>query len=46
MDIDFEKITALVVRIQGGDDSAFDELYHLTSKRAFFLAKEFVKNDR
>ena len=45
MEIDFKRITKLVVQIQTGDDSAFEELYHLTSKRAFFLAKEFVKND-
>ncbi len=45
MEIDFKRTAELVVQIQNGDNSAFDELYHLTSKRAFFLAKEFVKND-
>lgn len=45
MEIDFKKITELVIQIQNGDNSAFDELYHLTSKRAFFVAKEFVKNE-
>ncbi|MBR4050860.1 MAG: sigma-70 family RNA polymerase sigma factor [Clostridia bacterium] len=45
MEIDFKRTAELVVQIQNGDDSAFEELYHLTSKRAFFLAKEFVKND-
>ena len=45
MEIDFKRTAELVVQIQNGDDSAFDELYRLTSKRAFFLAKEFVKND-
>lgn len=45
MEIDFKRIAELVVQIQRGDNSAFDELYHLTSKRAFFIAKEFVKNE-
>ena len=45
MEIDFNRTAELVVQIQNGDDSAFEELYHLTSKRAFFIAKEFVKNE-
>ncbi len=45
MEIDFKRTAELVVQIQNGDDSAFEELYHLTSKRAFFIAKEFVKNE-
>lgn len=46
MELDKQRIAELVGKIQGGDNSAFEELYNLTSKRAFFVALEFVKNDQ
>ena len=43
MEIDFKRTAELVVQIQNGDDSAFEELYHLTSKRAFSLQKNLSR---
>ncbi|MBQ7121523.1 MAG: RNA polymerase sigma factor [Clostridia bacterium] len=44
MEVDKQRISELVSRIQGGDKSAFDELYKLTNERAYFVALEFTKN--
>ena len=41
-----QKIAELVIKIQNGDKSAFDELYKLTSERAYFVALEFIKNNQ
>ena len=46
MEIDKQRIAELVVKIQNGDNSAFDELYKLTSERAYFVALEFTKNNQ
>ena len=40
-----ERITLLVTEIQNGNERAFDELYRLTSQRAYYVALEFVKNE-
>ncbi len=45
MEIDKKRIAELVIKLQGGDKSAFSELYNLTNKRAYFVALEFLKND-
>lgn len=42
---DRERIAELIKRIQGGDISAFEELYKLTSPRAYFVALELTKNE-
>lgn len=41
-----QRIAELVVMLQNGDGSAFDELYKLTNSRAFFVALEITKNDQ
>ena len=46
MEVDKQKIAGLVAKIQSGDKSAFDELYKLTSERAYFVALEFTKNNQ
>ena len=46
MGVDKQSIAELVVKIQNGDKSAFDELYKLTSERAYFVALEFTKNNQ
>ena len=46
MEVDKQRIAELVKKIQSGDNSAFDELYKLTSQRAYFVALEFTKNNQ
>lgn len=46
MEVNKQRIAELVVKIQNGDKSAFDELYRLTSERAYFVALEFTKNNQ
>ncbi|MBQ7838278.1 MAG: RNA polymerase sigma factor [Clostridia bacterium] len=46
MEVDKQRIAELVSQIQSGDNSAFDELYKLTSERAYFVALEFTKNNQ
>lgn len=46
MEVDKQRIAELVSQIQSGDNSAFDELYKLTSERAYFVAFEFTKNNQ
>lgn len=46
MEVDKQRIAELVGKIQSGDNSAFDELYKLTSDRAYFVALEFTKNSQ
>lgn len=46
MEVNKQRIAELVVKIQNGDKSAFDELYKLTSERAYFVALEFTKNNQ
>lgn len=46
MEVDKQRITELVGKVQSGDNSAFDELYKLTSERAYFVALEFTKNNQ
>ena len=40
-----ERIALLVTEIQNGNERAFDELYRLTSQKAYYVALEFVKNE-
>lgn len=46
MDTGYERIAELVVKLQGGDNNAFNELYKLTSGRAYFVALEITKNEQ
>ncbi len=46
MEVDKQRIAVLVGKVQNGDNSAFDELYKLTSERAYFIALEFTKNNQ
>lgn len=46
MQVDKQRIAELVSKVQSGDNSAFDELYKLTSERAYFVALEFTKNNQ
>lgn len=46
MEVDKQRIAELVGKVQSGDKSAFDELYKLTSERAYFVALEFTKNNQ
>lgn len=46
MDCDKNRIAELVTEIQKGNKGVFDELYRLTSQRAYFVALEFLKNDQ
>lgn len=46
MEIDKQRIAELVSKVQKGDNSAFDELYRLTSERAYFVALQFTKNNQ
>ena len=46
MEADKQRIAELVSLIQSGNNSAFDELYKLTSQRAYFVALEFTKNNQ
>ena len=46
MEVDKQRIAGLVAKLQSGDKSAFDELYKLTSERAYFVALEFTKNNQ
>lgn len=46
MDIKNEKIGRLIVRIQGGNKEAFEELYKLTSPKAYFIALQIVRNEQ
>ena len=46
MEVNKQRIAGLVGKIQSGDKSAFDELYKLTSERAYFVALEFTKNNQ
>lgn len=46
MEVNKQRIAGLVGKIQNGDNSAFDELYKLTSDKAYFVALEFTKNSQ
>lgn len=46
MEVDKQRIAELVGMVQSGDNKAFDELYKLTSERAYFVALEFTKNNQ
>ncbi len=46
METDRERIAELVRQLQGGNGSAFNELYKLTSSRAYFIALEITKNEQ
>lgn len=46
MEVDKQRIAELVGMVQNGNNNAFDELYKLTSERAYFVALEFTKNNQ
>lgn len=43
-DLDYEKISALVVRAQDGDSSAFEELYLLTYPNLYKMACHYLRD--
>ena len=45
MDYEKERINGLIVRLQNGDKSAFDEFYKLTSPKAYFIALKTTQNE-
>ncbi len=45
MDADKQRIAELVIEIQNGKTDAFNELYKLTSSRAYFVALQITKNE-
>ncbi|MBO5410807.1 MAG: RNA polymerase sigma factor, partial [Clostridia bacterium] len=46
MDIEKERIGRLIEQIQRGDKDAFEELYRLTSPKAYFVALQIVRNEQ
>ncbi len=46
MEVERERIVRLVKQLQNGDKSVFDELYKITSSRAYFVALEITKNEQ
>ncbi|MBQ8015453.1 MAG: RNA polymerase sigma factor, partial [Clostridia bacterium] len=46
METDRERIAELVRQLQSGNNSVFNELYKLTSSRAYFVALEITKNEQ
>ena len=40
-----ERINELALRLKNGDNSVFEELYKLTSSKAYFLAIQIVGNE-
>ncbi len=46
MELDYIRITKLVRQIQSGDNGAFNELYNLTSPKAYFIALQITKNEQ
>lgn len=45
MDVDKQRVAELVIEIQNGNSNAFNELYKLTSARAYFVALQITKNE-
>ena len=43
--MDLEQITLNVNRFVNGDTKAFEELYHLTSKRVYFVCLNLLGNE-
>ncbi len=41
-----ERLAQLVTQLQSGDQSAFSEIYKLTSPKAFYVAFEITKNEQ
>lgn len=46
MDIEKEKIGKLIEQIQSGSNEAFEDLYRLTSPKAYFVALQISKNEQ
>ncbi len=46
MEAGTERIAQLVTEMQNGNNKAFDELYKLTSSRAYFVALQITKNEQ
>ena len=44
MDKDSQKLAQLVIRLQNGDMTAFDEIYTLTNEKAVFTSLKICKN--
>lgn len=45
MAIEKEKLGILIEKIKSGDSEAFEELYRLTSPKAYFVALQILKNE-
>lgn len=46
MEVDKNRIAELAAKLKSGDQSVFNELYKLTSSRAYFVALEITKNEQ
>ncbi len=46
MELDYERIAELVKKLQEGDTGVFNELYKLTSPKAYFVAFQITKNEQ
>ncbi len=46
MDIEKEKTSKLIEQIQSGSNEAFEDLYRLTSPKAYFVALQILKNEQ
>lgn len=45
MTVDYERLTAAVIRLQNGEGKAFEEIYNLTNGPAYFTALKIAKNE-
>lgn len=45
MDIDKNQLSELVLKLQAGDGKAFEQIYNLTNKSAYFTALKITKNE-
>lgn len=45
MTVDYEQLTAAVIRLQNGEGKAFEEIYNLTNGPAYFTALKIIKNE-
>ena len=46
MNIEKEKIGKLIKQIQSGNEEAFNELYRMTSPKAYFVAFQILRNEQ
>lgn len=45
LDIDKNQLSELVLKLQAGDGKAFEQIYNLTNKSAYFTALKITKNE-